>query len=176
MAASDFFYFADLYRNRARVRVRLVEEQFYSRKPPGLKFEAENLGTRITSIEPIVRFDGFLPRPRGERSVDGFKLVPYQIEFKIEESAQRTLPPSTPVTFTAVNQLKAGRELSDKLGFMFFKTYTFTFTRGRKVKVRIRSADHVHLSWKRYVFERFHFALRGVSSLPKQDGSFELDE
>ena len=84
--------------------------------------------------------------------------MPDHIEFKIDESAQRTLPPSTPVSFIAVNPLRAGRELSDKLGFMFFKTYTFTFTRGRRVKVRIRSADHVHLSWKRYAFERFHFA------------------
>jgi len=72
----------------------------------------------------------------------------------------------------------AGHELIDKLGFMFFKTYTFAFTKGKKVKVRIRSADHVRLSWKRYVFERFHFALRGVNSLPKQEGPqpIEWDE
>ncbi len=154
----------------------MLEEQIYSQAPPGLKFEAENLGTRITSIEPIVRFHGLLPRPKGERPVDGIKLVPYRLEFKIDENAQRTLPPSTPIAFTAVNQLRAGRELSDKLGFMFFKTYTFAFTRGRKVKVRIRSADKVRLSWKRYWLERFHFALCGVNSLPKQDGPFEWDE
>lgn len=116
-----------------------------------------------------MRFDGFLPERKGERPVDGFKLVPYQIEFKIDESAQRTLPPSTPVTFTAVNRLGAGRDLRNTLGFMFFKTYTFAFSRGGTVKVRIRSADHVRLSWKRYVFERFHFAIRGVNSLPKPD-------
>lgn len=77
-----------------------------------------------------------------------------------------------------MNRLRAGHELIDNLGFMFFKTYTFAFTKGKKVKVRIRSADHVRLSWKRYVFERFHFALRGVNSLPKQEGPqpIEWDE
>ena len=177
-SSSAFVYIADLYRNRARVRVRLLEEQFYSQRPPGLKFEAENLGTGITSIEPIVRFHGFLPRPKGNRPVDGIKLVPYRLDFKIDQSVQRTLPPSTPTTFTAVNRLSAGRQLRDKLGFMFFKTYTFAFTRGRKAKVRIRSADGDRLSWKRYVFERFHFAIRGVNSLPKQEGPqpIEWDE
>ena len=90
-ASSSFIYIFDLLRNRARVRVRLLEEQFDSRTPPGLKFEAENLGARVTSVEPIVRFHGFLPRPKGERPVDGFKLVPYGLLFKIDESAQRTL-------------------------------------------------------------------------------------
>jgi hypothetical protein len=175
--SSAFLYIANLYRNRARVSVRLLqEERPYSARSPGIKFEAENLGRTITSIEPIVRFRGFLPRPKGERPAKGFKLVPYRIEFEIDESAQRTLPPSTPITFTAVNRLSAGRELKDRLGFMFFKTYTFAFTRGGKVNVRIRSADHVVLSWKRYVFERFDFALRGVNSLPKQDGPVEWDE
>jgi hypothetical protein len=131
----------------------------------------------VTSIQPIVRFHGFLPRPKGERPADGFKLVAYKLDFSIDQSAKRTLPPSTPITFTAVNQLRAGRELSDKLGFMFFKTYTFAFTRGGRVKVRIRSADHVRLSWKRYVFERFHFAIRGVNSLPKPDDKpFEWED
>jgi hypothetical protein len=169
-------YTANLYRNRARVRVQLLEEQFYLQKSPGLKFEVENLGTTVTSIEPIVRFDGFLPRPKGERFVDGIKLVPYRLDFKIDENAHRTLPPSTPVTFTVVNRLSAGRELSDRLGFMFFKTYVFTFTKGRKVKVRIRSADHVRLSWTRYVFERLHFALRGVKSLPKRNEPFVWED
>ena len=174
--ASAFVYIADLCRNRARVRVRVLEEQFFSQGPPGLKFEAENLGTTITSIEPSVWFFGFLPRPKGERPADGTKLVPYSIEFRIEESAQRTLPPSTPITFTALNRLKAGRELSDKLGHMFFKTYTFAFTRGRKTKVRIRSADKVRLSLGRYVWERLKFALRGVNSLPKHDEWVELED
>jgi hypothetical protein len=169
-------YVADLYRNRTRLRVRLLEEQFYSQTSPGLKFEVENLGTSVTSIEPLVRFDGFLPRPKGEEFVEGFKLVPFHLDFKIDENTPRTLPPSTPITFTVVNRLNAGREISDRLGFMFFKTYTFAFTRGRKVKVRIRSADHVCLSWWRYLFERLHFALRGVNSLPKHDKPFVLED
>ncbi|HEY9156870.1 hypothetical protein [Candidatus Binatus sp.] len=88
--SSAFLYIANLYRNRARVRVRLLEEQFYSQRPPGLRFEAENLGTGITSIEPIVRFHGLLPRPKGKRPIDGIKLAPYRLDFKIDESAQRT--------------------------------------------------------------------------------------
>ncbi|SRR5260370_41903694 len=170
-------YVADLYRNRTRLRVRLLEEQFYSQQtPPGLRFEVENLGTTATSIEPIVRFHGFLPRPKGEQFADGVKLVPFSLDFKFDENTQRTLPPSTPITFTVANQLRAGRELSDRLGHMFFKTYTFAFTRGRVVKIRIRSADHEQLSWGRYVFERLHFALRGVKSLPKHDEPFELED
>jgi hypothetical protein len=175
--SSTLLYLANLYRNRARIRVRVLqEERPYSEKSPGIKFEVENLGSTITSIEPTVRFHGFLPRPKGERSTEGIKMVPYRIEFEIDQGEQRTLPPSTPITFTALNRFNAGRELKDKLGFMFFKTYTFTFTKGGTVNVRIRSADHVVLSWKRYIFERFDFALRGVSSLPKHDGPFELDE
>ncbi len=147
--SSALLYIANLYRNRARVKVRLLDEQFYSQKPPGLKFEVENLGMTLTSIEPLVRFHGFLPRPKEREFADGVKLVPHSLEFEIEESTQRTLPPSTPIIFTATNRLSAGRELSGSLGFMFFKTYTFEFTKGRMVKVRIRSADRERLSWKR---------------------------
>jgi len=163
----DPFYLLDLYRKRVRIRIRILDENFYSKGSPGLSFEIENIGLTPTSIEPIVLFSGYLPRPQHNR--DGkITLVRYDLAFDINDSL-RILMPHTPVQFDATNGKCDGRELAPKLRFMFFKTYTFSFTRGRKHKVRLRSADRVQLSYLRYIYERLDFALRGARSLPESE-------
>jgi hypothetical protein len=137
-------------------------DEIFTGKLPGIAFDAQNIGMTPTSIEPIVAFRGFLPRPKGNRPSQGFKMVPYELTFTIFNSQQRTLAPFTPAHFEAVNRQRSGRDLAGRLGFMFFKTYTFSFTRGRKYRMRIRSADHVPLSWSRYLLERLDFKIRGV--------------
>jgi hypothetical protein len=52
-------------------------------------------------------------------------------------------------------------ESSDRLGFLWFKTYVFTFTRGWNRKIRIRSAELHRLSLRRYIWERLRFRLTG---------------
>jgi hypothetical protein len=166
------FNLVNLYRNRVRVRVWVLDEKFDPDSPPSVEFEAQNFGMTPTSIEPTIEFSGFLPRPTPER---GIMMVWHELTFNIIGS-QRTLAPFTPERFKAQALGRKATELAVKLGFTFFKTYTFTFSRGRKCRVHIRSADGIRISWSRYKFERFHFWLRGTESLPKpKEGSFELD-
>jgi hypothetical protein len=169
-------YLANMYRNRVRVRVRILAERFYNPdKHPSVEFEVENVGLTATSIEPIVPFKGFLPRPSGQKQQDAkIRLEPYELVFQFD-GLQRTLDPFKPVRFEAKNE-KLSRETSAKLGFMFFKVYKFGFTRGRSRRSRILSAESVPLSWFRYWFKRLDYKIRGVRSLPKPKEPAYLDE
>ena len=125
-----FLYLANMYRNRVRVKVRILGERFYNPdKPASVEFEVENVGLTATSIEPIVPFKGFLPRATGKKQEGAkFRLEPYELVFQFD-GYERTLEPLKPVRFEAKNE-KISREVSAKLGFMFFKSYKFSFTRG----------------------------------------------
>jgi hypothetical protein len=171
-----FLYLANLYRNRVRVRVRILAERFYNPdKPPAVEFEVENVGLTATSIEPIVPFKGFLPRPTGKKEQDAkFRLEPYELVFQFD-GTNRTLEPFKPVRFEAKND-RVSREISAKLGFMFFKIYTFCFTRGGCRRAYILSAGSVPLSWSRYWSKRLDFKIRGVRSLPKPKEPAYLDD
>src|SRR6266851_4307241 len=120
-------YLANIFRNRVRVRVRLLAEDFYSDSPPSVKFEAENIGMTPTSIEPIVHFRGYLPRPQGEKQKFKTRMELYELVLHLD-GHQRSLEPFKPLPFEVKNE-KVSRNVSAKLGFMFFKTYTFSFTR-----------------------------------------------
>lgn len=154
-SGGSVFYLVDLYRRRARVRVRILAEHYHKR-PPRVRFEAENVGLTPTSIVPSVRLVGFLPRPKGGRS-DGFKLRRFELTFSVKET-QRALAPHKPEEFEAIGADPAALM---ELGFSWFKIYTFSFTRGRKCRVRVRSADKVVLSLCRYAWERLNFKFRG---------------
>jgi hypothetical protein len=174
-SGGGLLYLVGVYRKRVRVQVSVLDEGFYSDKPPSITVEAENIGLTATSIRPVVAFKGFLPRPKGGDPGKGYKMVPHELMFNIVGS-ERKLAPFTPLKFVAQSDVRTGRYQAKRLGFMFFKTYTFSFTRGGKCRIRIRSADRVPLSWNRYVFERLDFKVRGVDSLPKpEEGGFELD-
>ncbi|MFZ0888463.1 MAG: hypothetical protein WA005_08430 [Candidatus Binataceae bacterium] len=160
-----FLYFIDLFRKRARIRVWILKEEFYREMPPAVTIEVQNIGLTPTSIEPVVLLKAFLPRPGRTRN-ERFRLERYEVTFNIE-GLERALPSYVPMRLKAVNE-RVDAELSTKLGFTWFKTYTFKFARGRKRKVRIRSADRVPLPWWRYVYERLDFKLRGHVTLPPE--------
>jgi hypothetical protein len=131
----------NMYRNRVRVRVWVLKEVFNSGLPPSIEFEAQNVRTTPTSIEPIVAFEGFLPRPTPEH---GIKMVPHDLTFNLMD-LKRTLASFTPERFAAQATGRAANDIAVKLGFTFFKTYTFSFSRGRKCRVYLRSADGIRL-------------------------------
>lgn len=107
----------------------------------------------------------FLPRPGSTRD-SAFEMQRIETTLKIGGS-ERLLPPYAPIGLRAANET-LGADLSAKLGFCWFKTYTFTFARGRRRKVRIRSADGVPLSCWRYLYERLNFRIRGQVTLPPE--------
>jgi len=154
-----FLYLIDLYRKRVRIRVWILDEDFYSKRPPAVAFEVENIGLTQSSIAPVVLMRAFLPRPRENRGRHEVVMEPREAVFNIE-GVQRKLEPYTPIRLEAVSK-HASPDLSASLGSMWFKTYTFSFTRGGKRKVRIRSADRVPLAWWRYLYERLDFRFRG---------------
>jgi hypothetical protein len=100
------------YRNRARVSVRLLNEDFYGSQPPKITFELENRGLVPTSVTPAVKMTGLLPRPNRGRPTERHSaqqelvaLVKYRLHFVIE-SDDRQLPPHKPVRMTAVDDIE----------------------------------------------------------------------
>jgi hypothetical protein len=73
----------------------------------------------------------------------------------------RTLQPHVPVQFEARSRSTKTYVL-ERLGFMFFKTYTFSFTRGRTRRVRIYSAEGDRISFFQYWGGRFMVVVLGV--------------
>jgi hypothetical protein len=158
-------YFYDLFRKRARPRVWILEEET-SKGPPTISIEVENRGLTATSIEPLVLLKAFLPRP-GRTPDKRPKLERFpDVTFNIDDT-ERTLAAFVPVRLKAIGQ-HVDERLAVKLGFTWFKTYTFKFSVGGKRKVRVRSADHVPLSWWRYVYERLDFKLRRHVAIPPE--------
>ena len=58
----------NLYRNRVRVKIRILSEDRTDDNIAVLWLEAQNIGSTPTSIEPRVSFSGFLPPRKGKSS------------------------------------------------------------------------------------------------------------
>ena len=149
--SGGLIYWWDRYRNRPRLRVRLLDEQFEVRERPYLeittRFEVENVGTEKTSLEPEVLFTGYTVKRQRHRGAQ-----------KIAEE-DRALPPFTPRTITLVVREEANYP------FLWFRTYVFRLTRGRRKRVRIRSEDRVRLSYPKFLYELAVF--RAFNRLPE---------
>ncbi|MDN3517497.1 hypothetical protein QWY84_07750 [Aquisalimonas lutea] len=136
------------WRNRVRVRVWLLSEQPYVSTAEMdersiLTFEAENIGTQATSVEPLVSVRAYTARrQRIER--DG----------KVLES-ERDLQPFQAKTLSV--QVKANPDHT----MLVFRTYHFRFTRGASRTVRVWSAHHRTVNWFRFQYERARFLKRG---------------
>lgn len=155
--------------NRIRLEVRDVQDSSV-KEVLAIRFEVENFGRAPTSIQSLVTFTGFLPRPKNR----GIILKKYEFELKIENN-DRSLPPFSPKTFQASRTIR-DQELLARAGFTFFRTYTFFFTRGRTRRVRIRSASGVRISYRRYLIERWLFRPFGGRLTPLDDRSKEVTE
>jgi hypothetical protein len=162
----------NLWRNRVRVKVRVLSDHEIIDSTSILRFEAENVGSTPTSVKPRITFGGFLPRPVAKTSCR--RNMPRFAFESVIDGTNRTLQPHVPVQFEAHSQNTKSYVL-DRLGFMFFKTYTFSFTRGRKRKVRIYSADGARISFIQYWAGRFLVAVLGVRGFRKpEDRSDEV--
>ena len=124
----------DLYRKRARVRIRIIDEDFGSDRSPRITFEAENVGMTATSMKPVVHLCGLSP---WDRAGHGFKMTPRTLRLTIEQP-QRSLVPQTPVVLNASDDSFSATRDAAALPYLHLLTYTFCFTRGLRRRVRVR--------------------------------------
>jgi hypothetical protein len=138
-------YWISLYKNRSRLRVRILKEILLETPDHqnGLEFEAESFGSMPTSLEPTIILTGYTPKRR-------LRSLAYHVE-----SQDRSLSPHVPKLF------KATIKADDVLPFLWYKTYLFRPTRGRARRIRIQSANGLALSQSRFLFERLAFCLFG---------------
>jgi hypothetical protein len=140
-------YWVDRFRNRPRLKLKLVSERFHDDSTPArLEFEAMNLGNEPTSLEPTIRLTGYTPKRRRRT-----------FEFSIK-SLDRQLPAHAPKHFAAEAPQAAA------LAFLWFKAYRVRTTRGRGAKMRVRTLDHVELPRLRFLGELTLFRLLGKTS------------
>ena len=137
--SGGLMYWWGLYRNRPRLSVRLLNEEFDVAESPFLRittrFEVENVGTEKTSLEPEVLFTGYT-----------VKRMRRQFAQEIVEE-DRSLPPFSPKTITLVVKEEANYP------FLWFRTYAFRLTRGASKRLRVRSEDRVRLSYLQFLYE-----------------------
>src|SRR3990172_71858 len=87
-------YWLSLYKNRARLRIRILKEQFLANSDQlqCIEFEAESLGAMPTSLDPRIVLTGYTPK----RELRTF-------EYRIE-SQDRSLPPHVPKLLKATTK------------------------------------------------------------------------
>jgi len=159
----------NLYRNRVRVRIRILEEGQKGYKTT-VRFEAQNLGSTATSIEPRVSFSGFLPCPTGKTRCR-IKMRRYACDFVID-GVDRTLQPYVPVHLEAQTDQQVS-DVAESHGFMFFKTYTFSFTRGRRKTIRLYTLRE-RMNAFQYLFRRFLVKVFGIYGFKKQPDTYRV--
>jgi hypothetical protein len=148
--SGGLLYWWDRYRNRPRLNVRLLDEEFDVKEAPHLqittRFEVENVGTEKTSLEPEVLFSAYTVK--GEHQRCSHTII----------EGDRALPPFTPKVITLIVKEKASYP------FLWFRTYIFRLTRGRAKRLRIRSEDKIRLSYPQFLYELGRF--RAFNRLP----------
>src|SRR4029077_9500754 len=126
-------YYVDRFRNRSRLRVRILRELPDSSVDTStgdvdfghfVEFEAQNLGGAPMSLEPTVTLAGLDLRFRWHR----FRM-------SMDPGVNRTLPLHTP------RPLSVLCDLDPAFPFLWYRTYTFRATRGGPCCVRLR---HIH--------------------------------
>ncbi len=134
----------DRYRNRPRIRVRILDIGV-TPEHAWLEFEVENLATIPNSIGPTITLSGLTPVEKNWR----------RFTFRVK-SQDRSLPPMAPKRMIATTTRPPAI-----LGALWFMTYVFTPTKGRRCRVRLRhggsNLDRVHLNWLRFCYERLLF-------------------
>lgn len=147
------WYWVNQWRDRIRIRVRIRGETFDVKEEPNLEvtaeYEIENIGSRITSLEPTVLVSGYTPKGEIQRA-----------SFEIED-LERDLPPFKPKQFRAVFKVPASYP------FLLFRTYTFSPTRGSGKRLRVWSASRRNISFVRFYFELARFKTFGMYEEPQ---------
>lgn len=142
------------WRDRIQLKVRVIDEGRYISSQLNEKsyseFEMENIGGRITSLQPIVILKAYAPNGKFQR---------YEGEIT---ALERDLSPHKPKEFRVV--FNAG----DVFEFLLFRVYSFKLTRGHSKSLRVRSASHEIISPWRFIYELLCFKWFGRYNEPKK--------
>lgn len=144
-AAGGIWVWYQRYRDRTQVRIRklrLAQGDTTTRK---ISFEAENIGTSVTSLEPSLSLTAYSPERRRQRYC-----------FVIDEK-DRQLPVHVTKQFTGTHNEVENRVML----FVWFMTFRIPLTRGHTVTVRIRNADFKPIGFWRFYIERLFFMAFG---------------
>lgn len=154
--SGGLFYWLDRYQNRMRIKIKLIDLGLFQKQGESqstLIFEAENLGTKPTSLGQQIVLYGFIPKVVQHKPAKKINRKKYV--FKIE-SAERTLQPNVPKIITAKANV-------DKMTpFLWFMTYVISPTRGKTCKIRVRSAEKTVINIFQYVIELAAYILFNV--------------
>lgn len=138
----------NLWRNRARPRVRLLRHTYNTNGgyecPTEVDVEIENVGREPTSVETKVLMT--CRYPRGDVVAGEFQVT----------DGDRTLAPVTPRTIHL-----AGKPPVDFI-FSHFRVYTFRFSRGRAVKLRVLNASGSTAGPLKFWFLKWLYVLTGT--------------
>lgn len=138
----------NLWRNRARPRVRLLKHTYNSNGsyecPTVVDVEIENVGREPTSVETKVLMTCRYP---GRGEVTG--------EFQVTDG-DRSLAPVTPRTIHLAG--------NPPVSFIFshFREYTFRFSRGSAVKLRVLNASGKTAGPLKFWFLKWLYVFTGV--------------
>jgi len=143
---------------RPSLRARVFEEKD-SQEVGGLTFELENVGSRPTSLKPIISVSYWLPQRGGLRR----KTATYAVR-----EVDRELPPFKARVFSA-----SGQGLHPNYGFSWFRTFTLRTTTGHWTRVHVRHQLLTPLSAPRFLWElglyRLFGRVRSNSSMSIED-------
>ena len=145
-APGGLWFWIDKYRSRVRVLIRNVRLAGSSMASIG--FEAENISSTVTSLEPTLRLTGYTVPDRTK--------VLYQ--FTVQGNA-RQLPPHVAVQFAVSTAPLANNP--NPLTFLWYTTLTVPLTRGGKVRIRLRNAQFERLPFVKFHWERFRYIALG---------------
>jgi len=145
--SGGIFYLYDRFRNRLRIKIRIVEtnKHLINNKPYSITIEAENLGNTPTSIEPAIVLISYIPPVVKKIKTTRFKKSIYVYE--IDPSQKRNLPPRSPVKFTAFCDSRDDEKPFLQLGIYFFKP-----TVGRKKIIYVKKEGEQQISVIKYLF------------------------
>ncbi len=148
--SGGLMYWIDRFRNRSRLRVRLLREQFPCNVggPALVKFEVENIGRDPMSLKETVLLSALTPQRKSR-----------WFSFTIGQS-DRSLPVHSPKT------IEAFAPDDDVLPFLWYKHYSLVPTRGRSTHVFSQCAGNLRMSIFGYVFGRIVFRLTGKALPP----------
>lgn len=154
-------YWIDRYQNRMRVKIKLIDLGLFQKQGESkstLIFEAENLGTKPTSLKSQVFLYGFLPKDVQRESAKKIRRKKYVFQI---ESSERTLQPNVPKI------IKAKANVDPMALFLWFMTYVISPTRGKTCKIRVRSASKTVINLFQYIIELGGYILFNFIKLEK---------
>ena len=143
-APGGLWFYIDKFANRIRIKIRKLGFVSGDRTLRGIEFQAENISSSLTSVEPKFELKGYST----ERSKQVFTFV-------IDAKQDRQLPPHVPKTFTALHSSRDNRVIH----FLWFMTFSIPLSRGKTIRFRVRNADMQQIGWFRFQYERALFLL-----------------